>query len=691
MASRPPRTRPGRPAPLGATVLAGGVNFSVFAKDADAVTLVLFDVPDAPRPVAEIPLDPAVNRTSYYWHVLVPGLGPGQVYGWRVDGPYAPEQGLLYRGNKILLDPYGLAVVGQEIYDRRAAQGDGDNTDRCLRSVVVDPRDYDWEDDAPLPRARGREVIYEAHVGGFTAADVGLDAPLRGTYAGLAARADYLRDLGVTAVELMPVCAFDPQDAPAGRTNVWGYSSVSFFAPHRPFSSDRSPLGPVREFRDMVKALHRAGLKVILDVVFNHTAEGGPDGPTLCWRGFENKAYYILGPDMSSYADFTGCGNTFNANHSISRRLILAALRHWVHHMHVDGFRFDLASALARGEDGEPLEHAPILWAIGSDPELADTTLIAEAWDAGGLYQLGSLPGDGFAQWNGAFRDDLRRFLRGDDGMIEAVMARVTGSCDLLPPPDNLPFHSINYVTCHDGFTLRDLVSYDRKHNEANGESNRDGTDTNFSWNCGHEGPTDDPDILALRRRQARNFLTLLLLSHGTPMILMGDECGHTRQGNNNPWCQDNALNHLEWGRNRDKDLARFTAALISLARAVPALQANRWWTATGPGVTGEITWHGLEPGRPDWSPASRHLAWTLERPGDPGRLLVLVNTDDREAEFELPPARDRRPWALVLDTAVDPDAGFNPPGKGPRVSGPRYVLADHAVAVFYSGEEPIV
>ena len=420
---------PGRPAPLGATMVPGGVNFSVFAKDATALTLLLFDSPAAPRPSATIPLDPEGNRTSYYWHIMIPDLQPGQVYAWRADGPYAPKKGHLYQPAKVLLDPYGLAVAGQEIYDRQAARGSADNVDRSLRSVVVDPEDYDWEEDQTLPANKQRKVVYELHVGGFTAdPSSGLDASLRGTYAGLAAKAPYLKDLGITTVELMPVHEFDPQDAPAGLTNIWGYSSVSFFAPHRGYSSDKSPGGPVREFRDMVKALHRAGLRVILDVVYNHTAEGGPDGPTLCWRGLENKAYYMLQDDMSQYADFTGCGNTFNANHSISRHMIQASLRYWIRHMHIDGFRFDLASALARGEDGRPLVHAPLLWAIGSDPELVGTTMIAETWDARGLYQLGSLPGDGFAQWNGAFRDDVRRFLRSDPGTIEPLMARIVGS-----------------------------------------------------------------------------------------------------------------------------------------------------------------------------------------------------------------------------------------------------------------------
>lgn len=682
-------TAPGRPAPLGATFGAGGVNFSVFAKDARAVRLLLFRSPDDPAPAAEISLDPARNRTSYYWHVRVDGIGPGQVYAWRVDGLYAPALGHLYRADKVLLDPYGLVVTGQDIYDRLAACGSGENVHCCLRSVVADPEDYDWEDDRPLTRPGQREIVYELHVGGFTADPAcGLPPQLRGTYAGLAARADYLRDLGVTAVELMPVHEFDPQDAPPGRRNVWGYSSVSFFAPHHAYSSDRSPLGAVREFRDMVKALHRAGIKVILDVVYNHTAEGAPDGPTLCWRGFENKAYYMLQEDMSRYADFTGCGNTFNANHSIARRLILASLRHWVHHMHIDGFRFDLASALSRGEDGRPLAQAPVLWAIGSEPELADTTMIAEAWDAGGLHQLGSLPGDGFAKWNDAFRDDVRRYVRGDVGTIEAMMARVTGSADVLPPLENLPFHSVNFVTCHDGFTLRDLVSYDRKHNDENGEGGRDGADQNWSWNCGIEGPTEDPDILALRRRQVRNFLTLLLLSHGTPMLHMGDECGHTRRGNNNPWCQDNELNHMPWGDGHDADLAGFTRNIIALSRRLRILQGNTWWTATNPDQKGEVTWYGLTPDKPDWSAESRHLAWALTSPDQEGCLLVLANSGLEPARFVLPEPPPGRSWLPVLDTSADPGREFSPPGQGSPGPKPGCEVDSRSLVVLWAGPQ---
>ncbi len=683
------KVMPGRPAPLGASVQPAGVNFSVFAKDAKTVTLLLFDGPHDPQPRHSLILDKSLNRTSYYWHILVQGLAPGQVYAWRVDGPYAPQVGHLYQADKVLLDPYGLAVTGQDIYDREAATRRGDNVHCCLRSVVVDPGDFDWAEDRTMAPTGNREIIYEMHVGGFTAEETsGLAPHLRGTFAGLAAKASYLRELGVTAVELMPIHEFDTQDAPPGKSNVWGYSSVSFFAPHRGYSSDKSPLGPVNEFRHMVKTLHQAGLKVILDVVYNHTAEGGPQGPTLCWRGFENKAYYLLQDNPAHYADFTGCGNTFNANHSISRRLILASLRHWVNHMHVDGFRFDLASALSRGEDGRPLTQAPVLWAIGSDPELVETTLIAEAWDAGGLYQLGSLPGDGFAQWNGAFRDDSRRFWRTDPGTIEALMARIVGSPDLLAPPDHQPFHSINYITCHDGFVLQDLVAYAHKHNDANGENNRDGSDENYSYNFGVEGPTSDQKILSLRQRQVRNFLCTLMLSHGTPMLAMGDEVGHTRHGNNNPWCQDNALNHMPWGQDQDEDLLAFTQQLIALSRQIPALQQNAFWTATSPNQTGEITWHGLKPHQPDWSPDSHQLAWTLKLPSSPAEWLVLLNAGHQSVDFHLPTSTSHAPWRLTIDTASAPKGKIFTPENALTFREPQMTLSPHSLAVFISNPQ---
>jgi isoamylase len=531
----------GRSSPLGATVLPGGANFSVFAKNASGVELLLFDREDDGQPVRVITIDPAANRTYHYWHVFVPGVQPGQLYGYRVHGPFDPASGMRFDRAKLLLDPYGRGVVVPSNYSRDAACQEGDNAATAMKSVVVDPHAYDWEGDILLCRPSSRTIIYEMHVRGFTRHPTsGVSEPTRGTYAGLIEKIPYLQQLGITAVELLPVFQFDAQDAPPGRVNYWGYAPVSFFAPHQGYSSRQDPLAPVNEFRDMVKALHRAGIEVILDVVFNHTAEGDHDGPTLSFRGLDNSTYYILEQDRSRYANYSGTGNTLNANHPIVRRLIVDSLRYWVDEMHVDGFRFDLASILDRDESGNLLSAPPVLWDIESDPALAGTKLIAEAWDAAGLYQVGSFIGDSWKEWNGRFRDDVRSFFRGDEGTVASLADRLLGSPQIYGHKEREAEESVNFVTCHDGFTLNDLVSYNQKHNEANGEDNRDGANDNRSCNWGIEGPTDDPVIEKLRNRQVKNFFTMTMLSLGLPMILMGDEVRRTQQGNNNAYCQDN-------------------------------------------------------------------------------------------------------------------------------------------------------
>ena len=456
--------------PLGATRRADGVNFSVYSKNATAVDLLLFHRADDAHPARTISLDPAKNRTYFYWHVFVPGLQAGQIYGYRVTGPYDPGRGFRFDPSKVLLDPYGKSVVVPATYSRRAASEPGENTATAMKSVVVDHDKFDWEGDAPLRHPWARTVIYEMHVGGFTRhPSSGVAPERRGTYGGLIEKIPYLQSLGVTAVELMPVFQFDEQDAPAGLKNYWGYQPVSFFAPHSGYSLRKDSLGPVDEFREMIKALHRAGLEVILDVVFNHTAEGGVDGPTICFRGFDNDVYYILDQDRSRYADYTGTGNTLNTNQPVVRRMILDSLRYWVEEMHVDGFRFDLASILSRDEMGRPMQDPPVIWDIETDPVLAGTKLIAEAWDAGGLYQVGSFVGNAWKEWNGKFRDDIRSFMRGDNGTVTKIPHRLIASPDVYGPEKWQQKRSINFVTCHDGFTLNDLVSYNVKHNESNG------------------------------------------------------------------------------------------------------------------------------------------------------------------------------------------------------------------------------
>src|SRR3954463_12879228 len=480
----------GRSFPLGATLDRTGTNFSLFAKSSRAAQLLLFDSADAPAPSRVIDLDPRANRTYPYWHTFVPGVAAGQVYAYRISGPFDPERGLRFDPSKVLLDPYGKCIARPAARTGDAARRPGDNIATALRSVVVDPAGYDWEGDAPIRRPFAKTVLYEMHVGGFTRHPSSGVAPgKRGTFAGLIEKIPYLRDLGVSAVELLPVFAFDQDDGPPGLGNYWGYQPLSFFAPHDGYGSRRDPLGALDEFRDMVKALHRAGIEVILDVVYNHTAEGNADGPTICWRGLANENYYMLTEDKSRYADYTGCGNTLNANDPIVRRLIVDSLRHWVTEMHVDGFRFDLASVLSRDAAGRPLGSPPILWDIESDPVLANVKLIAEAWDAAGLYQVGSFVGDSWKEWNGRFCDDIRSFLKGDDGLAQAVAHRLGGIPDIYQRPEREAEQSINFITCHDGFTLNDLVSYNFKHNEDNGENYRDCADSNLSWNCGSEGP----------------------------------------------------------------------------------------------------------------------------------------------------------------------------------------------------------
>jgi isoamylase len=644
---------PGRSFPLGATYFDGGVNFCVYSHNCKSIELLLFDDYDDPVPTRVIHLDPGINHTFYYWHIFVKGLKAGQLYGYRVKGPNNPSLGLRYDGEKVLIDPYARAVMYGDNYSRKAAQRPGDNCVQSMKSVVVDHRDYDWEGDTPLQRPFSNAVIYEMHVAGFTRhPSSGINPPIRGTYIGLIEKIPYLQELGVTAVELMPVQQFDEQDVNPPLKNYWGYNPVVFFAPHRGYSSDQSPCGPVNEFKDMVKALHRAGIEVILDVVFNHTAEGDHLGPTLSFRGFENRVYYILShPDQSHYEDFSGTGNSVNGNNSVVRRMIIDCLRYWVQVMHVDGFRFDLASVLARDQFGNPLADPPILWEIESDPILAGTKIIAEAWDAAGLYQVGSFIGHRWAEWNGQYRDDVRRFIKGDPGTVLKLSERIGGSRDLYPQPDRKPSRSINFITAHDGFTLNDLVSYNKKHNYPNGEFNLDGLDANFSYNHGVEGPTEDPEIKTLRFRQIKNYLTILMLSQGTPMLLMGDEIRRTQAGNNNAYCQDNEISWFNWDDvQKQADLLRFTKKLIQFYHKHHLFRAEIYWTLPG---GPEIIWHGVKLGLPDWGYHSHSLAFELVDPDYEEHLHVMLNAYRKPLDFDLPRIPVGRTWCRVIDTSL--------------------------------------
>jgi glycogen operon protein len=656
------------------------VNFSVFSREATGVELLLFDHADDVRPVRIIPIDPATQRTYHYWHVFVPGVRPGQLYGYRVAGPFDPGRGLRFDAAKVLLDPYGRGVVVPKTYSRDAASRAGDNAATAMKSVVVDPSAYDWEGDRPLRRPAARTIVYEMHVRGFTChPSSGVAAKRRGTYAGLVEKIPYLQQLGVTAVELLPVFQFDAQACPPGTVNYWGYQPASFFAPHQAYSSRQDPLGPVDEFRDMVKALHRAGIEVILDVVFNHTAEGDHDGPTLCFRGLDNAAYYVLAADRARYADFTGCGNTFNANHSIVRRLIVDSLRYWVDVMHVDGFRFDLASILTRDASGAVLANPPVLWDIESDPSLAGIKMIAEAWDAAGLYQVGSFVGDSWKEWNGRFRDDARSLFRGDEGALGRFADRLVGSPEIYGHKDREPEQSINFVTCHDGFTLNDLVSYERKHNEANGEGNRDGADDNRSWNCGVEGPTDDPAVERVRSRQVKNLLAVTLLSVGMPMILMGDEVRRTQHGNNNAYCLDNETSWFDWTLlEKHADVHRFVT-LLNARRLRRSVEHERQRLSLNELVArAKKAWHGVKLLQPDWSASSHSVAFGLELQQEGLLLHFILNAYSEPLDFELPP--EPRPWCRWIDTALDSPHDIVPLETAPPVPGPSYRAGAHSV-----------
>lgn len=680
-------------APLGATVREDGVNFSVFSRDATQMDLLLFADADAAEPSRVFALTAAQHRTQNYWHLFVPGIRPGQVYAYRAHGPFAPQHGLRFDREKILLDPYGRAVAVPAGYDRRAAQRPGDNAAFAMKSVVTRANGYDWEGDRPLRRPFEQTIIYELHVRGFTRhPSSGVAADKRGTYAGLIEKIPYLKSLGVTAVELLPVFQFDPQNAPAGRVNYWGYQPISFFAPHHAYASKSDPLAALDEFKDMVKALHRAGIEVFLDVVFNHTSEGGADGATQSFRGLANSTYYMLENDRARYRDFTGCGNTLNANQSIVRRLIQDSLRYWVEEMHIDGFRFDLASVLCRDEAGELLPNPPVLWDIESDPLLAGTKLIAEAWDAAGLYQVGSFIGDTWQEWNGRFRDDLRKFIKGDEGAVPALASRLLGSPDIYAHEQREAEQSINFVTCHDGFTLNDVVSYDDKHNHENGECNRDGANDNQSWNCGVEGPSDDPEIEALRNRQVKNLLALLLLAAGTPMLLMGDEVRRTQRGNNNAYCQDNECNWFDWSLlEQHGDVRRFVSLLnqFRLRRDV-AVEGTRM-TLQELLDRAEITWHGVALGCPDWSEKSHSLAFTLRSQRGRYSLHAMINAYWEPLCFELPPVSEGAlgPWRRCIDTSLAAPNDIQPWIDALPLTEPMYRVAARSLVVLGLAFEP--
>ena len=682
-AARPMTVSPGSHDRLGATMTGDGVTFCVYARRATGIDLLLFGGVDDMVPTRVIHLDPRINRTGDYWHVQVRGIEAGQLYGFAADGPWDPDEGLRFDATRLLLDPYGRGVATPTGY-RRVESGDRADDTPAMKSVVVDTGVYDWEGDRPLGHIWRETIVYETHLAGFTAdSSSGLPAARRGTYAGFIDKIPYLVELGITAVELLPVFAFDRLAAPAGLVNYWGYQPVSFFAPHAAYASGQGPTAAVDEFRDLVKALHRAGIEVILDVVYNHTAEVGADGPTFSFRGLANDDYYIL-DGAGGFIDDSGTGNTFNANRPIVRRLIIDSLRYWVQEMHVDGFRFDLAAVLSRDEAGQPMVDPPALWDIETDPVLAGTKLIAEAWDAGGLYQVGSFVGERWVEWNGRFRDDVRSFVKGDRDTVPAIMQRFLGSPDIYGHKRREPQASVNFVTCHDGFTLNDLVSYDAKHNEANGEGNRDGNDQNLSWNCGVEGPTSDPAIEALRARQIRNFLALDLLAMGAPMLLMGDEVRRTQLGNNNAYGHDDPLSWFDWTAvDRQADLLRFTRGLIRIRRQVTdVLALPDDVSLLDLLAQASIEWDGVALGEPDLGPDSHSVALTVRV--DQGALRFVFNAYWEPLEFALPvPDTSTDGWRRLVDTSLEsPDDIAFEWDDAPEIGGPTHRVEARSVVV---------
>ena len=690
-------TSRGQPLPLGSSRVGNGINFAVLSRRAESVTLVILPETGG-RPLAEIPFDRKMNRTGDHWHIEVGGLPALFCYGFRVAGPKGPMN--RFDPTRLLIDPCSTAISNGATW-ANTCEVDPERTTR--RSLFVRSAPYDWGTDAQLRTRPEDSIIYELHVRGFT---VGKDSHVAapGTFRGLAEKIPYLSWLGITAVELLPVFEFDECDCPfqdpvTGEqlTNFWGYNPIGFAAPKSAFAAAGATHGQDDEFRDMVKAFHAAGIEVYLDVVFNHSGEGDDRGRTYHFRGFDNDLYYLLDED-GQYLNFSGVGNTMNCNHPMVRELIVTCLRYWVTEMHVDGFRFDLASVLGRDRRGKVMVNAPAIEMIADDGILAGTKLIAEPWDAGGAYQVGQFAkGNRWAEWNDRYRDDVRRFWKGDLGLTALMASRVCGSADIFDPVGGTPGQTVNFITCHDGFTLMDLVSYNDKHNASNGEENRDGHGDNCSWNSGVEGPTNKPAIRALRERRAKSLIATLLLSQGVPMLLAGDEHLRTQNGNNNAWCQDNELSWLDWTlAEANAGFVRFVRELIWLRRRHPVLRRSTFLRGALSPLTADIRWHGTEPELPDFQAESQLLAYTLDgrfhgredleldRPDND--FFVVMNGAATGELVRVPKSPTGRRWRLLIDTAaVSPD-DFFPENSGAVVpSGAPLPIAGFGLVVLLS------
>ena len=679
--------------PYGALIHDGGVQFVIFSRSATAMRLLLYDNVNDAEPSEILEFDQETDRWGDVWSLFVPGIGPGQLYHFQADGPHDPSRGMWFDGNARLIDPYARALAGDFL----------PNPDGVLRPpkcVVVDDY-FDWEGDRHVCRDLSETVIYEMHVGGFTQSKTA-KVQYPGSYLGVIEKIPYLKELGITAVELMPVHEFPilgTNGMPLDRKNYWGYDPMAFFSPHRGYAVGSEPGSQVIEFKQMVRALHHAGIEVILDVVFNHTCEGNELGPTLSFKGLENHVYYMMANGGSRYKNYSGCGNTVNGNHPVVREMIFNCLRHWVHNYHIDGFRFDLASILSRGRNGEMLPNAPIVEMIAEDPMLADTKIIAEAWDAAGAYQVGSFGAHlRWAEWNGRYRDDIRGFWRGDGHTLGDFATRLCGSSDLYQDAGRAPYSSINFITSHDGYTLNDLVSYRDKHNEANGEGNRDGDNHNISDNYGVEGPTTRPEIEEVRLQQMKNMLTTLMLSQGVPMLVSGDECRRTQRGNNNAYCQDNDISWFDWSLVKaNKGLLRFSKAIIHFRREQPTVRRKRFLSPepTEHAHTPEANWFNAEGGPVSWESGDLALSCLLlapppeEDPTGKGRdLLFFINSTAESRDFHVPVQAEGRNWKLFVDTAAKSPRDVYPNLNGaklPKSGGLR--LKYRSLRVYVSGK----
>ncbi len=704
----------GTPMPYGSSIKNGGVNFSIFSRNGTSVKILLFEKEEDTVPFFSYTLDPIVNRTGDVWHIHIEGAKAGTLYVYSVEGPFAPEKGHRFNKDSFLLDPYAKAITCSSLFKyiqskeavspaKASLLKKATEKEAFPKGVVIDDTEFNWQGDKPLNYPLRKSILYETHLKGFTQSPSS-GVKNKGTYKGLIEKIPYFKELGITSIELLPIQEFDEHEnsnsnPKTGKalTNYWGYSTMSFFAPKASYASNKNPGQCVNEFKEMVREMHKNGLEVILDIVFNHTAEGNENGPTINFKGFDNSIYYMLEDNQKQYyKNYSGCGNTLNCNHPVVRTFIIDCLRYWVCEMHVDGFRFDLGSILGRDQHGNLMENPPMLERIAEEPVLRNTKIIAEAWDAGGAYQVGWFPGGRWAEWNDRYRDDIRSFWRGDANYTSSAATRLSGSSDLYLRDGRKPFHSINFLTSHDGFTLNDLVSYNTKHNEENGEENRDGSDHNISSNYGYEGPTENKDIEAHRMQQIKNFLLTLFLSQGTPMLLAGDEFRNTQNGNNNSYCQDNEISWIDWTKkDRYSEIFLFARKAIAFRLHHPAFCRPEFFVGQDLSYNSllDITWFGENGDIIDWSKENRILACRMDgsraeifSDRDDNDFYLMLNSSKEDIPVRICQPTSEKKWFRAIDTSFPTPKDFLSPGEEDVVnSNEAYMLRSHSMVVLLS------